>query len=130
MPRPPSRRPVKMRLLILLEKGGPKRYSELVRELKKPDKTVYTTLKALVTLKLAAKAEDGKYVTTDKGKEELKRMMLVSAVEGEDDPRIISGLADLHRMLTREKKRKVGERWITRTARATRCWPVSSPACL
>ncbi|MDG7022940.1 MAG: hypothetical protein JRN45_00305 [Nitrososphaerota archaeon] len=103
MPRPNAKAPVKMSLLDLLEKG-PECYSRLVKRLRRPDKTVYVTLKALAALKLVARDDKGKrYVLTDAGRRELRRMRLVRAVEGEDDPEVIDRLADLHRALAARK---------------------------
>ncbi len=80
--------PVKVSLLQLLE-VEPKRYSDVVRELGRPDKTVYVTLMALVDSKLVAKNDDGKYVLTDAGKRELERIRFVRVAEEEDDVEII-----------------------------------------
>jgi len=99
-----SRILVKVSLLSLLERG-PERYSSISKKLKRPDKTVYVTLKALAALKLVAKDEEGKYVLTDVGRRELKRMRLVSAVENEEDPEVVSLLFDLHAALLARKPR-------------------------
>lgn len=80
--------PVKVSLLQLLE-VEPKRYSDVVRELGRPDKTVYVTLMALVDSKLVAKNDDGKYVLTDAGKRELERIRFVRVAKEEDDVEII-----------------------------------------
>lgn len=101
MSRSHARQPVKTSLLSLLEKGA-RRYCELVKELERPDKTVYVTLKKLVAMKLVSKNGEGKYGLTEAGRQELERMRLVRAVEGEDDPEIIAALACLHSALTRK----------------------------
>ena len=82
--------PVKVSLLELLEKE-PRRYSEIVRELRRPDKTVYVTLNALAEDELIAKdeAEGGKYELTERGRQELERIRFVRVAEQEDDLRII-----------------------------------------
>ena len=61
--------PVKVSVLDLLSKQ-PRRYSEIVRELGRPDKTVFVTLNALVDQKLVAKIVDdsGRYELTDAGR--------------------------------------------------------------
>ncbi len=76
--------PVKVSLLQLLE-AEPKRYSDVVRELGRPDKTVYVTLVALVDSKLVAKNDEGKYILTDAGERELERIRFVRMAEEEDD---------------------------------------------
>ncbi len=81
--------PVKVSLLQLLE-VEPKRYSDVVRELGRPDKTIYVTLAALVDSKLVAKNDEGKYILTDAGKRELERIRFVRIAEEEDDVEIIS----------------------------------------
>ena len=81
--------PVRVSLLELLTKE-PKRYSELVRELGRPDKTIYVTLLALSEMKLIEKGEDGKYTLTDSGKRELERVRFVRVAEEEDDLEIIA----------------------------------------
>ena len=102
MSRPCSKRPVKMSILAILERG-PKRFSELVKELKRPDKTVYVTLKQLVGMRLVSKNEQGEYVATEPGRRALERMRLVRAVEREDDPEVLASLACLYRRLSRKK---------------------------
>jgi len=81
--------PVKVSLLELLEEE-PKRYSDIVKELGRPDKTVYVTLTLLVEGELVAKNEEGRYVLTDKGRRELERIRFVRVAEEEDDLEIIS----------------------------------------
>jgi DNA-binding IclR family transcriptional regulator len=102
MPQPRSKRPVKMSILAILERG-PKRFSELVKESKRPDKTVYVTLKELVAMRLVSRNEQGGYVATEPGRRALERMRLVRAVEREDDPEVLASLACLHRRLSRTK---------------------------
>lgn len=82
--------PVKVTVLELLERG-PKRYSEIVRELGRPDKTVYVTLSALSEQKLIRKNEDqaGSYELTEEGSQELERIRFVRVAGEEDDMRII-----------------------------------------
>lgn len=81
--------PVKVSLLQLLEKG-PRRYTEMVRELGRPDKTIYVTLSALADQKLVAKNDEvGRYELTDEGRQELERIRFVRVAREEDDLRII-----------------------------------------
>ena len=82
--------PVKVSVLDLLSKQ-PRRYSEIVRELGRPDKTVFVTLNALVDQKLVTKNEDesGRYELTDAGRQELERIKFVRVATEEDDLRII-----------------------------------------
>lgn len=79
---------MKVATMELLEKE-PKRYSDLVRELGRPDKTVYVTLAALSDSKLVSKDEEGRYVLTDEGRRELERVRFVRVAEEEDDLTII-----------------------------------------
>jgi DNA-binding PadR family transcriptional regulator len=123
-----SATPVKVSLLQLLE-AEPKRYSDVVRELGRPDKTVYVTLTALVDSKFVAKNDEGKYVLTDAGRRELERIRFVRMAEEEDDVEIISNtrtaialgrcydlLFDIRYLLSRtpkaegEERRAVSER--------------------
>ncbi len=114
--------PVKVSLLELLE-AEPKRYSDLVKELGRPDKTVYVTLTVLVDSKLVAKNDEGKYVLTDAGKRELERIRFVRIAEEEDDIEIISNtrtaialgrcydlLFDIRYLLSRTPKAEGGDR--------------------
>ncbi|HEV2139336.1 MAG TPA: hypothetical protein VGR53_10900 [Nitrososphaerales archaeon] len=123
--------PVKASVLELLAKE-PRRYSEIVRELGRPDKTVYVTLTALSKAKLVAKDDEGRYVLTDTGIRELERIRFVRVAEEEDDIEIIANtrlaialgrcyglLFDLRYLLSRtfkkwadEDRRRVGERLI------------------
>lgn len=80
---------MKVSLLQLLE-AEPKRYSDVVKELGRPDKTVYVTLTALMDSKLIAKNDEGRYVLTDAGRRELERIRFVRMAEEEDDLEIIS----------------------------------------
>ncbi|MDG7009135.1 MAG: hypothetical protein JRN06_13075 [Nitrososphaerota archaeon] len=80
---------VKASLLELLTKE-PKRYSDIVRELGRPDKTVYVTLISLSEMKLIEKCEAGKYILTESGKRELERIRFVRVAVEEDDPDIMS----------------------------------------
>jgi DNA-binding PadR family transcriptional regulator len=81
--------PVKVSLLELLAKES-RRYSEIVRELDRPDKTVYVTLNAFTDQKLVAKNDkEGKYELTEEGRQELERVKFVRVAGEEDDLRII-----------------------------------------
>ena len=82
--------PVKVSVLELLSRE-PKRYSEIVRELGRPDKTVFVTLNALADQKLVTKNgdESGRYELTDAGRQELERIKFVRVAAEEDDLRII-----------------------------------------
>ena len=79
---------VKVAMLELLEKE-PKRYSDLVRELGRPDKTVYVTLAALSDSTYISKDGEGRYIITDTGRRELERVRFVRLAEEEDDLGII-----------------------------------------
>src|SRR5437016_10152087 len=79
---------VKVATMELLEKE-PKRYSDPVRELGRPDKTVYVTLADLSDSKHISKDSEGRYVTTDAGRRELERVRFVRLAEEEDDLGII-----------------------------------------
>jgi DNA-binding IclR family transcriptional regulator len=109
----------------LLE-DGPKRYSELVRLLKRPDKTVYVTLRALASLNLATKDAAGKYSLTHKGRQELIRMRLVRAVELEDNPEVVSRLSETYHTL----RRGLAEPESARPEEGVRPWRESSSGCL
>ena len=82
--------PVKVSVLDLLSKQ-PRRFSEIVRELGRPDKTVFVTLTALAVKKLVTKNgdESGRYELTDAGRQELERIKFVRVATEEDDLRII-----------------------------------------
>ena len=82
--------PVKVSVLDLLSKQ-PRRYSEIVRELGRPDKTIFVTLNALVDQKLITKNgdESGRYELTDAGRQELEQIKFVRMAAEEDDLRII-----------------------------------------
>lgn len=62
----------------------------MVKELGRPDKTVYVTLTALADAELVAKNEDGRYILTEAGRRELERIRFVRVAEEEDDLEIIS----------------------------------------
>ena len=109
----------------LLE-DGPKRYSELVRLLKRPDKTVYVTLRALASSNLAAKDAAGKYGLTDKGRQELIRTRLVRAVELEDNPEVVNRLSETYHAL----RKRLAEPESVRPEERARPWRESSPGCL
>ena len=107
---------VKVSVLELLEKE-PRRYSELVRDLGRPDKTVYVALTGLAESKLVSKDEEGRYALTDAGRRELERIRFVRVAGEEDDLTIIANtrlaialgrcydlLFDLRYLLTRTLK--------------------------
>lgn len=113
--------PVKVSVLELLTKEH-KRYSDIVRALGRPDKTVYVTLTALSEMNLVAKDDEGKYVLTDTGKRELERIKFVRVAEEEDDIEIIANtrlaialgrcydlLFDLNYLLSRTLRRSASE---------------------
>jgi DNA-binding PadR family transcriptional regulator len=75
-----------------------------VKKLRRPDKTVYVTLKPLSARKLVAKDGEGRYAITDAGRNELERMRLIRTVEREDNPEIVSRLADLHFALVKARE--------------------------
>ena len=116
---------VRLSVMDLLD-DGPKRYSELVRLLKRPDKTVYVTLRAFASSNLAAKDAAGKYALTGKGKQELIRMRLVSAVELEVDPDVVSRLSETFLALRRGLAEPEG----ARPEEGARPWLESSPGSL
>lgn len=80
---------VKVSVLELLEKE-PRRYSELVRDLGRPDKTVYVALTGLAESRFILKDEQGKYGLTDAGRRELERIRFVRVAAEEDDLTIIT----------------------------------------
>ncbi len=73
----------------MLEKE-PRRYSELVRDLGRPDKTVYVALTGLAESRFILKDEQGKYGLTDAGRRELERIRFVRVAAEEDDLTIIT----------------------------------------
>ncbi len=62
-----SGRTVKSSILRLV-KEGPARYSEIQRELGRPDKTIYVSLKQLLAAGLIGKDRDGAYMITGRGR--------------------------------------------------------------
>ncbi|MDG6966174.1 MAG: hypothetical protein JRN58_00835 [Nitrososphaerota archaeon] len=80
---------VKGSILELLKKG-PTRYSDLVRESRRPDKTIYVTLARLGESEFISKDEEGRYVLTDAGRRELERIRFIRLAEEEDDLEIIT----------------------------------------
>ncbi len=105
---------VKISVLELLE-NEPRRYSDLVRDLGRPDKTIYVALTGLAESKFISKDEEGKYGLTDGGRRELERIRFVRVAEEEDDLTIIANtrlaialgrcydlLFDLHYILLRK----------------------------
>ncbi|MGH9918737.1 MAG: hypothetical protein ACRD6W_07715 [Nitrososphaerales archaeon] len=80
---------VKIAVLELLEKEH-KRYSDLVRDLGRPDKTIYVALTGLAESNFISKDEEGKYGLTDAGRRELERIRFVRVAEEEDDVAIIA----------------------------------------
>jgi hypothetical protein len=78
-----SKRPrVKESVLGLLAENKWMRFSELVRELKRPDKTVCVALTGVQSERLIKKDRDGGYVITKKGKATLVRLEYSSTVDG------------------------------------------------
>jgi len=71
----PQRRTVKGSILQLLHET-PRRYSDFLRELGRPDKTIYVTLKQLLATGLIAKERDGMYAITEQGKAVLVQLEL------------------------------------------------------
>ena len=61
------KRTVKSSILRLVDES-PKRYSEIQRELGRPDKTIYVSLKQLLTAGLIRKEPDAGYVITEQGR--------------------------------------------------------------
>jgi predicted transcriptional regulator len=61
------RRTVKSSILRLVEEV-PRRYSEIERELGRPDKTIYVSLKQLLAAGLIRKDREGTYVITRQGR--------------------------------------------------------------
>jgi predicted transcriptional regulator len=61
------RRTVKSSILRLVDES-PKRYSEILRELRRPEKTVYVSLKQLLAAGLIRKEPDVGYVITEQGR--------------------------------------------------------------
>jgi DNA-binding PadR family transcriptional regulator len=80
---------VKVSVLELLEKE-PRRYSDVVKDLGRPDKTIYVALTGLAESKLISKDEEGKYGLTDAGRRELERIRFVRVAGEEDDLAIIA----------------------------------------
>ena len=80
---------VKVSVLELLEKE-PRRYSDVVKDLGRPDKTIYVALTGLAESKLVSKDGEGKYVLTDAGRRELERIRFVRVAGEEDDLAIIA----------------------------------------
>ncbi len=62
-----SGKTVKSSILLLVE-GAPRRYSEILRELGRPDKTIYVSLKQLLAAGLVEKEREGTYLITDPGR--------------------------------------------------------------
>ena len=62
-----SRRSTVRDSILQLLDGAPRRYSDFVRELGKPDKTMYVALKQLFAAGLIAKERDGSYLITHQG---------------------------------------------------------------
>jgi DNA-binding PadR family transcriptional regulator len=80
---------VKVSVLELLEKE-PRRYSDVVKDLGRPDKTIYVALTGLTESKLVSKDGEGRYVLTDAGRRELERIRFVRIAGEEDDLTIIA----------------------------------------
>ena len=66
-------------MLVLLEES-PRRFSEFMRELGRPDKTIFVSLRALQMSGCVAKM-GGKYFITETGKRELRRQSLRRLVD-------------------------------------------------
>ncbi len=64
------RRTVKSSILRLVDES-PKRYSEILRELGRPEKTIYVSLKQLLAAGLIRKEPDLGYVITEQGRRAL-----------------------------------------------------------
>ena len=79
---------VRVSMLEMLEKE-PRRYSDLVRDLGRPDKTIYVTLIGLAESKFISKDDEGRYGLTAAGRRELERIRFVRIAEEEDDSGII-----------------------------------------
>ncbi len=71
----PHQRTVRGSVLRLLEKA-PRRYSDLTRELGKPDKTIYIALKQLSAAGHVAKNGNGTYLITEEGRAALVELEL------------------------------------------------------
>jgi len=80
---------VKVSVLELLEKE-PRRYSDVVKDLGRPDKTIYVALTGLTESKLVSKDGEGRYVLTDAGRREIERIRFVRVAGEEDDLTIIA----------------------------------------
>jgi DNA-binding PadR family transcriptional regulator len=75
----PHRSTVRDSILQLLD-GAPRRFSDFLRELVRPDKTIYVALKQLIAADLIAKDGDGKYLITEQGKAVLLELRLEETV--------------------------------------------------
>ena len=74
---------VKERILTLLKEEKQLRYSDFVKRLEKPDKTIYVSLKELLKNNLVRKNERGVYELTEEGRklaEELEVYRLLREV--------------------------------------------------
>lgn len=80
---------VKVSVLELLEKES-RRYSDLVKDLRRPDKTIYVALTGLAESKFISKDGEGRYILTDAGRRELERIRFVRVADEEDDLGIIT----------------------------------------
>jgi DNA-binding PadR family transcriptional regulator len=112
---------VRVSMLELLEKES-RRYSDLVRDLERPDKTIYVALTGLLEGKFISKDDEGRYGLTDAGRRELERIRFVRVAGEEDDLGIIANtrmaialgrcydlLFDLRYLLSRTVKGSNGE---------------------
>ncbi len=77
-------RTVKSSILGLV-KEAPRRYSEIQRELGRPDKTIYVSLKQLIASGLIRRMPDGAYAITNRGK-----AALIEAELGETAAEIVT----------------------------------------
>ena len=66
--------------MLLLVQEAPRRYSEFVRELGRPDKTIFENLKSMQQIGLLAKTGD-RYAITKAGEKELRRQCLRRLVD-------------------------------------------------
>lgn len=70
---------VKQQILDTLS-GSPKRYSELVKQLARPDKTIFVNLRSLQEKGFVAKTDE-RYYITESGRGELRRLGLSRLVD-------------------------------------------------
>jgi len=68
---------VKNSILEILETRGPTRYSDFIKFLEKPDRTIFISLKSLIKEGLVMKGQNGKYILTEKGKDVLETLQRI-----------------------------------------------------